>query len=1395
MICCLLVQMHKSIIRKDAYLKRTLLSSGFGCPLCPNFKTESDEVIQRHLSNHSANAVIFQDKFCICRCNLSCRAGGHFHCPFCDGTIMRKDDMVSHLYVCPNECKMIQPSLVDSCKSPSPETSPHEVNQRHLRNHNANEVLFKGFYMLFGSSNVIQPTLEKCCEPSSTETQSLKEDLSPVHKSIIRKDAYLKRTLLSSGFGCPLCPNFQTESDEVIQRHLRNHNTNAIIFQDKFCICRCKLFCHFEGHFHCPFCGGTVTKKKDMTFHLTTCPNKSNVIQPTLENSSADHSYRQAASPKTLTPATDFDQTTATTSEKPTIQEREVILPLTKAESDEVIQKLLRNHNANAVHFQDLSSRVGGHFHPSFCDSTITTKDLMFHLTTCPDKSNVIQPTLVESYKFCVCRCNSSADHFHCPFCDDTIIRKEDMILHLNVCPNKNKSTQSTLVESADHSYAKAALPKTPTPVTDFDQTTPATTSDQLMIQEEEVTVPLTNVHESVIRNDTDLKQSLLTSGFECPLCPDFKTQSDRVIQTHLSNHIANGVHFQENVVCRCNLPCRAGGHFHCLFCDKTLINKDSMALHLIRCQNKSTVVQFPLVEASPEPFTQPLIDPLEPSGSEDHSVSSQTADHAYTQTPTLITALNQTTPATTSDALMIQEEEITLPLSKAESDEVIQKVLRNHNANAVPFQDLSSRVGGHFHRPFCDSTIPTKDVMFHLTTCPDKSNVIQPTLVESSGDHSYTKTASCKTPTPATDFDQTTLATTSEQPTIQEGEGTPPLTNVHKSVIREDTYLERTLLPSGFGCPLCPHFKTESDEVIQSHLSNHSANAVIFEDKFCVCRCNSSADHFHCPFCDDTIFRKEDMILHLNVCPNENQSTQSTLVESDHSYAKAALPKTPTPVTDFDQTTPATTSDQLMIQEEEVTVPLTNVHESVIRNDTDLKQSLLTSGFECPLCPNFKTQSDRVIQTHLSNHIANGVHFQENVICRCNLPCRAGGHFHCLFCDKTLTNKDSMALHLIRCQNKSTVVQPALVEPPPETQPLIDPLEPSGSEDHSVSSQTADHAFTQTPTLITAFDQTTPATTSDQLMVQDVEVHKSITWKDTYLERTLLPSGFGCPLCPYFNTVNDDVIERHLRNHNENGVHFQEIIVCRCNLSCRVKSHFHCPFCDSTIIRKDNVPLHLKECHENSPLDLRKLLVSCKPSLPETQPFKDILEPSVNEDHYTSSQTADYSYSQTAPLETPTFATEFDQRAPATSTDQPMIEEEEVTVPKAHVKCPHCPLVLYRQNLAVHIKRKHSKLEDIAEKSQLKSSCTDQSKDSKASHGLSVQPKAWSLQHHTKSEMKVCCQHHLLFQHSGLSHSMCHRICSGDYLSSMAPMPLTNTKFSMKWRKTRLHYVNIAML
>ncbi|KAL7382588.1 hypothetical protein ABVT39_024726 [Epinephelus coioides] len=54
--------MHPSILSDEASLGHTTLSpSEFGCPLCPKFKTKNESVIQRHLKNHTENAVHFHD--------------------------------------------------------------------------------------------------------------------------------------------------------------------------------------------------------------------------------------------------------------------------------------------------------------------------------------------------------------------------------------------------------------------------------------------------------------------------------------------------------------------------------------------------------------------------------------------------------------------------------------------------------------------------------------------------------------------------------------------------------------------------------------------------------------------------------------------------------------------------------------------------------------------------------------------------------------------------------------------------------------------------------------------------------------------------------------------------------------------------------------------------------------------------------------------------------------------------------------------------------------------------------------------------------------------------------------------------------------------------------------
>ncbi|XP_039598696.1 uncharacterized protein LOC120520234 isoform X2 [Polypterus senegalus] len=54
-----------------------------------------------------------------------------------------------------------------------------------------------------------------------------------------------------------------------------------------------------------------------------------------------------------------------------------------------------------------------------------------------------------------------------------------------------------------------------------------------------------------------------------------------------------------------------------------------------------------------------------------------------------------------------------------------------------------------------------------------------------------------------------------------------------------------------------------------------------------------------------------------------------------------------------------------------------------------------------------------------------NGGHAVDFVICKCNLDCRASGHFHCIQCAKTLLRKHTLTNHLKLCWEKWLVVEP----------------------------------------------------------------------------------------------------------------------------------------------------------------------------------------------------------------------------------------------------------------------------------------------------------------------------------------------------------------------------------
>ncbi|XP_070689024.1 peroxisomal membrane protein 11C isoform X1 [Pempheris klunzingeri] len=94
--------MHFSIIPASEQIavdRCTTCCKLYHCPLCPKFKPSPPAKLQQHLEIHMKNAINFKDKK-ICRCNLSCRDGGHFHCPLCDKTILRRKDMEAHLGSC-----------------------------------------------------------------------------------------------------------------------------------------------------------------------------------------------------------------------------------------------------------------------------------------------------------------------------------------------------------------------------------------------------------------------------------------------------------------------------------------------------------------------------------------------------------------------------------------------------------------------------------------------------------------------------------------------------------------------------------------------------------------------------------------------------------------------------------------------------------------------------------------------------------------------------------------------------------------------------------------------------------------------------------------------------------------------------------------------------------------------------------------------------------------------------------------------------------------------------------------------------------------------------------------------------------------------------------------------
>ncbi|XP_040918070.1 uncharacterized protein LOC121198193 isoform X2 [Toxotes jaculatrix] len=85
------------------------------------------------------------------------------------------------------------------------------------------------------------------------------------------------------------------------------------------------------------------------------------------------------------------------------------------------------------------------------------------------------------------------------------------------------------------------------------------------------------------------LSSNLNQTLFRCLLCPKLKLTTNRRIQRHMDAHISNALRVQGNIICRCNQPCRPTGHYHCPYCEKTILRKENMETHMHGCQSKTS--------------------------------------------------------------------------------------------------------------------------------------------------------------------------------------------------------------------------------------------------------------------------------------------------------------------------------------------------------------------------------------------------------------------------------------------------------------------------------------------------------------------------------------------------------------------------------------------------------------------------------------------------------------------------------------------------------------------------------------------------------------------------------------------------------------------------------------
>lgn len=256
---------------------------------------------------------------------------------------------------------------------------------------------------------------------------------------------------------------------------------------------------------------------------------------------------------------------------------------------------------------------------------------------------------------------------------------------------------------------------------------------------------------------------------------------------------------------------------------------------------------------------------------------------------------------------------------------------------------------------------------------------------------------------------------------------------------------------------------------------------------------------------------------------------------------------------------------------------------------------------------------------------------------------------------------------------------------------------------------------------------------------------------------------NFHCLLCmaSIFKPCKVNKVKLHLQCHLNKAVVHGDFTIHRCGLGCRASLHYHCMYCPTTVLRRDDFKNHLQFCKHNPNSES-----ATKTSTPVTAPT--VIKHTINH-RYSTVSSVTY---------TPSTSSTDMSALTITDTPSPTATGKFRIRPVIKNNCPSCNVLINKNNLVKHMERKHADQSelDIGETFQLTSQCIDEINGIFVvlkvvkGHGVPLHVQCQTLGENSRvlCESKECQINIDVAQRSGITSYQCMHISAASFCKSL---------------------------